>query len=203
MAYRLLRIVIRTLLRVFWHLRIEGAERLPPQGPYILATNHPSELDPVLLSAAFPVHFAYLASTHLQAMPAVFWFIRQFGEPIWVRRGLGDIGAIRACLSRLAAGDVLVIFPEGRVVQDVQLGPFHSGVAFLAIKGRVPVVPVALLGPAQMLPIGVRWPRLARLCIRIGVPLHHPEENGANAAIFASVIKHAIETLLLEPPVDA
>lgn len=188
---------------MLWHLRIEGAERLPPQGPYILATNHPSELDPILLAAAFPVQFAYLASTHLQGMPAVFWFIRQFTKPIWVRRGLGDIGAIRACLSRLAAGDILVIFPEGRVVQDVQLGPFHSGVAFLAIKGRVPVVPVALLGPAQMLPLGVRLPRLARLSIRIGVPLYHPEENGANAAIFASVIKRAVETLLLEPPDNA
>lgn len=197
-SYIVLYVIVRTLLRAFWHLRIEGQEHLPASGPYILVSNHPSELDPVLLSAAFPGRFAYLASRHLQDLPIIFWFIRRFGRPVWVQRGLGDLGAIKACLARLAAGDILVIFPEGRVVQADRLGPFHSGAAFLAIKGDVPVVPVALLGPAQMLPLGVRWPRPARLRIRVGAPLHQPTANGADAATFTTVINDAIERLLGE-----
>jgi len=171
-GYRVLRAVIRGLLRAIWGLHVEGLEHLPRQGPYVLAPNHPSEIDPIILGAALPLRPTYLASRHLQAMPVVYWLIRRLGDPVWVRRELGDHNAIKECLARLEAGEVLVIFPEGKVVQEKDLGHLYAGAAFLAIRGHVPVVPVGLVGVAEMLPLGVRWPHRARIGVRVGHLLH-------------------------------
>ncbi len=203
MGYRLVRALVRALLQVVWHLRVEGVERLPPRGPYILASNHSSEIDAVLLLAALPLRLTFLASQHLQQMPVVFWLIRQFVDPVWVRRELSDVGAIKACLHRLEAGEILAVFPEGRVIQEADLGPLHPGAAFLAIRGRVPIIPIALLGMAQMLPLGARWPRRAQVVIRVGTPLVPPTRNGDSAREFTEAIGRALRILLHRGPLDA
>ncbi len=191
----LVRRLLRALLQVVWHMRLEGVECLP-QGPCILVSNHGSEIDAVLLWAALPHRLTFLASQHLQHMPVVFWFIRQFVDPVWVRRELSDVGAIKACLHRLEAGEILVVFPEGRVIQEDDLGPLHPGAAFLGIRGRVPIIPVALLGSAQMLPLGARWPRRAQVVIRVGTPLAPPTGNGERARELTEAIGHALRNLL-------
>ena len=200
MGYRLLRILVRALLRLVWRFRVEGLECLPRQGPYIIAPNHPSEIDPIMLAAALPLRPTYLASRHLQQMPVVFWLIRRFVDPVWVRRGLSDVGAIKACLHRLGAGEILVVFPEGQVVQEADLGPLHPGAGFLAIRGRVPIVPVALHGVAQMWPLGARWPRWARVSVRVGAPLIPPLSNGDNAAKLTEAIAQSLRILLYGVP---
>ncbi len=195
-GYRLVRALVRALLQVVWHLRVEGVERLPPRGPYILASNHSSEIDAVLLLAALPLRLTFLASQHLQQMPVVFWLIRQFVDPVWVRRELSDVGAIKACLYRLEAGEILAVFPEGRVIQEADLGPLHPGAAFLAIRGHVLIIPVALLGMTQMLPLGARWPRRAQVSVRVGTPLVPPTSNGDSAREFTEAIGRALRILL-------
>jgi len=181
---------------VVWHLRVEGVDRLPSRGPYIIACNHPSEIDAPLLMAALPLRLTFLASRHLQEIPVIFWIIRQFVDPVWVRRELSDVGAIKASLHRLAAGEILVVFPEGRVIQDAELGPLHPGAAFLAIRGRVPVVPLVLIGAAKMLPLGARWPHRSALSIRIGTPLASPDTDGDNARKLMEVIQAELRNLL-------
>ncbi len=169
MLYRLLRAIVRGVLRARWHLTVSGTERLS-HPPYLLIANHSSEIDPVILSAALPLRPTYLAARDLDRFPVLFRIIRWF-NPVFVRRGLADIGSIKACLARLAQGDVLVIFPEGRVVQDAGLGAFHPGAAFVALRAGVPVVPVAIIGAVRMWPLGARWPRPSRLHVRVGEPV--------------------------------
>jgi 1-acyl-sn-glycerol-3-phosphate acyltransferase len=193
--YRILRFLVRGLLRGLWRLQTEGLAHFPQRGPFIIACNHPSEIDPIVLAAAVPFRPTYLASRHIEQFPVVFWLVRQF-DSVFVRRGLTDVGAMRACLSRLARGEVIVVFPEGRVVQDAALGPMHRGAAFLSLRGRVPVVPVALLGTATMWPLGARWPRPARLCVRVGAPLAVPTEDGKRAEEFMEHIGVALRDLV-------
>ncbi|MDQ7844311.1 MAG: lysophospholipid acyltransferase family protein [Armatimonadota bacterium] len=169
-GYRLLRVLVRGLLRAGWGLRVSGLEYLPPP-PCVLAPAHGSEIDAVVLSASLPFRPTFLAARELERFPWLFRLIRWF-DPVFVRRGgLADIGSVRACLARLERGDVLVIFPEGRVVQSAEPGPFHPGAAFLALRAQVPLVPVALLGLERMWPLGARWPRPSRIAVRIGRPL--------------------------------
>ncbi len=198
-GYRLLRFLVRGLLRVGWHLQVEGLARLP-RAVCILVPNHPSEIDPIILSAVLPFRPTFVASRHLEQFPVIFWLMQRFNNPVLVRREIIDIGAIKASLARLARGEFLVIFPEGRVIQDQPLGPLHAGAAFVAIRAQVPIVPVALIGLAKMWPLGARWPRRSHLTIRIGEPVTPPAENGDHAADVTEAIGRALRILLERAP---
>lgn len=191
-GYRLLRIVVRGLLRMVWRLRVTGLDRLPAP-PYVLAPNHGSEIDAVVLAASLPFRPAVLAARDLDRFPVLFRIIRWF-DPIFVRRGgLADVGSIKACIARLGRGEVLVIFPEGRVVQGGALGPFHPGAAFVAIRAGVSLVPVGLQGLERMWPLGARWPRCSRIAVRVGEPL--PPRPGEEPEALTARLKEAIEVL--------
>lgn len=184
----------RVLLRAGWGLDTEGLDRLPSRGPFIMTANHASEIDPIVLSAAMPFRVTYLAGQELDRYPLLFAIIRLF-NPIFVRRGVGDVGAMKACLERLARGEVLVIFPEGGVVQP-GMGTLHQGAAFLAIRAQVPVVPVALLGLSKMWPVGARLPRPGRVSIRIGDPIPPPPRDSQQTTGLIGMIRAAIDQLM-------
>jgi 1-acyl-sn-glycerol-3-phosphate acyltransferase len=184
----------RAMLVLGWHLEVDGLERLPSEGPFILTPNHASEIDPIVVSAALPFRVTYLAGRELDRFPVIFALLRLF-NPIFVRRGVGDVGALKACLERLAKGEVLVIFPEGGVVQP-GLGTLHEGAAFLAVRAQVPVVPVRLIGLVRMLPLGARLPRLSRVRVRLGDPIPAPPRNGQSASELNARIRAALDGLL-------
>ncbi|HEY3248313.1 MAG TPA: lysophospholipid acyltransferase family protein [bacterium] len=181
------------LLRAGWGLQVDGFEHLPPAGPYLICGNHPSEIDPVVLGAALPFRPTFVAGHELERYPVIFWLLQRF-DPVLVRRGMPDIGAVRACLARLEAGDVVVIYPEGGVVQDRLLGTLHPGAAFLALRTRVPVVPAAIFGVAQVWPLGARFPRGGKITIRFGLPLH--PKDGERPADLTKRIEAALLDLL-------
>jgi len=184
--------LVRGVLRAGWGLEVSGLEHLPPP-PCVLAPAHASEIDAVVLSAALPWRPTFLAARELERFPLLFRLIRWF-DPVFVRRGgLADIGSVRACLARIERGDVLVIFPEGRVVQSAEPGPFHPGAAFLAVRAGVPLVPVALLGLDRMWPLGARWPRPSQIAVRIGRPLQ--PAPGEEADALTARLRQAVVTL--------
>ncbi|MGS0764913.1 lysophospholipid acyltransferase family protein [Syntrophomonas curvata] len=165
MVYYIARGIARLLLLVL-NLKKEGLGKLPPNGPVIVAANHVSNWDPVIVGTALsrPVHFmakvelfnnVFLGKllTALHAFP--------------VRRGAADRRAIRQALDLLAEGEVVGIFPEGarqKVKPDIQV---HGGVALLALKSGAKVVPMACIGTDKNFPSG--WFR--PLIIRMGDPI--------------------------------
>lgn len=195
--YRLLWLFFRSLLLVGWRMRVIGLEHLPPRGPYIMTPNHPSEVDPVVLSTALPFRPTYLAGRELERYPVIFAILRMF-DPVFVRRGLSDVGAIKACLERLRRGEILVVFPEGGVVQHNSPGTLHPGAAFLAVRAGVPIVPVVLRGVSKMWPLGARWPRPSRVLIRFGAPIWPPASNGQGARELTETIGRTLRQLLAE-----
>jgi 1-acyl-sn-glycerol-3-phosphate acyltransferase len=195
-GYRFARALVRVILRAGWRLRVLGLEHLPDP-PYILAANHSSEIDPLVLGASVPDHVVYLASRHLEQLPIVFRLVRAF-DPVFVRRGLADIAGIRATLARLARGEVVAIYPEGRVIQDAPLGPLHEGLAFVALRAAAPIVPVAIFGASQMWPLGARRARLSRLTVKIGVPL--VPRGGEDARMLTARLRDALLGLLADEP---
>ena len=195
LKYRLVSGTARLLLRTVWGLRVEGLDRLPAS-PYIVAANHSSEVDPFILGASLPGRLVFLVSRHLERFPLVFRFIRAF-DPVLVRRGLADISGVRATIARLTWGEVVVIYPEGRVVQDAALGPLHDGLGFIALRAHVPVVPVAITGAARMWPLGSRRPRLSRILVRIGAPV--AARSGDDARSLTLRVRDALLDLLGEP----
>ena len=174
-AVRLGRGLTLPLLRTGFDFRVEGAHRVPSAGPALLACNHLSFLDPVVLQAALtrPIH--YLMTARLHRDPRWGWLFRLF-DTVPVTLGSGNFLALSAAQARLQAGEVVAVFPEGGISKDGSLGVFRPGVALLALRAAVPVLPVAIRGTREALPPGAYRPRRAQVRVRVGEPLPVPQD---------------------------
>lgn len=122
-------------------MRRRGTEHVPRRGPLLIVCNHVSVCDPIVLTAAArPRRTAMMAKAELFANPVVSFLLRlQRAFPI--RRGAGDVRAIRHALSLLDAGECIVIFPEGHVSRTGHMRRGHPGAGFFAQRPGVTVVP--------------------------------------------------------------
>ena len=170
--YRAIRGGCGPLLRGLFDLRVDGVEHLPASGPFILAANHHNYLDGVVLGVAVPRPLAFLVMPRVyRATPLHPAFHRRIGSiPINLERP--DPGAIKRVLRVLDAGRVVGIFPEGPFSQKGRLVSGQPGVAMIALRAGVPVVPAAIEGTYEAL-----WarrfylPRRHPLSVRFGEPL--------------------------------
>ncbi|HET9001756.1 MAG TPA: lysophospholipid acyltransferase family protein [bacterium] len=165
--YGVLRWILKGLLTLCCRLEVIGEKHIPDCGPVILAANHASQMDPLVLGAAIQRRFTFLAAAELLTMPILGPLVRPF-HPVPVRRGRFDLGAIRECLENLRRGGALLIFPEGKISTDGRLQPPHEGLAFLAHHTGVPVIPIGIRGTYQVWPLGTRWPHRGRITVHIG-----------------------------------
>jgi len=138
--YHLFRRAMMLLCRVLFGLTVHGAEKVPSEGPLIVASNHSQYADPVLVCVAVPRRLQWMAKRQLFVFPfrRFFEFIGSFP----VDREGGGRAAIRAALAFLAEGWALGIFPEGTHRGDGASREAKSGVVVLAVRGRAPVLPV-------------------------------------------------------------
>jgi 1-acyl-sn-glycerol-3-phosphate acyltransferase len=170
--YQLVRSTCAPALRRLFGLEVSGLEGLPDKGPFILAANHHNYLDGVVLGVALPRPISFLVMPRVfRASPLHPAFHRRIGS-IRVDLERPDPGAIRSALRVLGEGGVVGIFPEGPFSREGRLMPGLSGVAMIALRSGVPVVPAAVTGTYEALS-GRRFyvPRLTRLAVRFGKPL--------------------------------
>jgi 1-acyl-sn-glycerol-3-phosphate acyltransferase len=154
--YLFFRGLFRILASVLFDLKVYGRDNIPKDGGALLAPNHLSYLDPVLVGVQIARPVSYLAKSELFRNPFFGWGLRSV-HAYPVRQGAGDVGAIRETIARLQEGHLLNIFPEGSRSEDGQLAPIQAGVALVVRRARVPVVPVAIIGSYQA------WPRHRKL----------------------------------------
>lgn len=140
--YPLLRLVSLPFVRLVWRTRVSGLERLP-DGPFVLAANHESVLDPFVLGVVIPRHLRFLGKAELWRNPVVAWIGNGAGA-IPVVRDAGDLGAIERVTAALRAGDVVAIFPQGTVIGGPER-PWRRGAARAALASGAPIVPVCLV----------------------------------------------------------
>ena len=165
--------------RLLWGLRAEGVEHVPRTGPFIVVSNHCSNLDPPFIGWATGhqvgrvVHF--MAKIEMRSWFFIGWLATQSGT-FFVRRGEGDRNAQRFSLETLAAGRPIAIFAEGTRSRNGHLKEFKSGAAFLAIRSGAPVLPVAIAGSHRLFPDGSRIPHATRLTVRVGEPFSLPHQ---------------------------
>ncbi len=136
----------KTLFYALAQVECIDFENFPAMGPYILASNHISNLDVIYLGASSPRHLHYMAKVELYKNPIFAWTIRQCGS-FPVHRGESDAWALRQAGRVLEAGQVLCMFPEGTRSKDkAQLRQGKVGAVKLALDYHAPVVPVAISG---------------------------------------------------------
>jgi len=149
----------------------DGLERIP-LGRAVIVANHVSWLDPIVLPLVMPRKPAILAMAELWRMPGVGLVMRLYGRlAIPLRRGAVDTYAFRRALAALQDDRLLIVFPEGGISPDGTLRPFQRGAALLAVRADAPLVPVALIGTGDALPLDRTVPRLRRVTVRVGTPI--------------------------------
>ncbi|MBE3597733.1 MAG: 1-acyl-sn-glycerol-3-phosphate acyltransferase [Limnochordaceae bacterium] len=175
LLYRSARWVLRAVLVRYFRVRAYGIDRIPASGPVLLAINHLSMLDPLLIGVVVPRPVHFMAKEELFRYPV----LRQLLPKVHafpVRRGEADREAIHQALRRLQEGQVVGVFPEGTRSQDGRLLEIQGGTALLALKSGAPILPIAITGTERAMPRGAYWPRRVRVEIRVG-KLIHPETS--------------------------
>lgn len=143
--WKYLQILARVLTTNLFDLKVYGLENVPQTGGVLLAANHQSYLDPVLVAVRLRRPVSFMAKSELFENPYFGWFIRAL-HAYPVRQGEGDIGAIRQAIQRLNDGYALNVYPEGTRTEDGKIQPLEKGIALILRKVDVPVVPVAIDG---------------------------------------------------------
>jgi 1-acyl-sn-glycerol-3-phosphate acyltransferase len=160
--------ILRILLRTLWRLSLCDVRELP-DGPVILAANHRSFLDPLVLGAAVERRVTYMMTARYYDRPALNGFFRM-SRCIVVDETTDKRKPLRDSLEVLQAGHVLGIFPEGHISPDGRLQPAQPGLGWLAQKAGAPVYPVWLGGTREALVRGEGRLRLSRVVVRMGAP---------------------------------
>ncbi len=165
MFYSIARVVVSLLSKFFFRVKIHGLENFPKEGPYIVCFNHKSVLDPPVLGALMPKKIYTMAKEELFDNPFLALIIRNLGV-FPVKRGKGDIAAIKTALKVLKEGKVFAIFPEGTRSKNGELGKAQPGVAMIAIKAQAPIIPIANQGNYKL---------FSKMIINIGKPIRLDE----------------------------
>lgn len=167
--------VTHVLFGILEHIEIDGPlERIPRSGPLIVASNHTSNLDSVVIGAwimpAMGRRLHWLGKKELTELPVLGPLIRA-GSVHGIDRGAADVEAFRTALRILEAGHALLIFPEGTRSRTGALQQAHDGAAALALRSRATVVPVAIAGATAAWPRTSLLPRPRRRVVgRVGEP---------------------------------
>ena len=160
-------------------LHVEGLERVPPAGPFILVANHLSNLDPLIIGstaghkAGRLIHF--VSKEELRHWPLIGWLATQSGV-FFVRRGEGDRQAQRTALRFLTGGEPVGLFPEGHRSRDGVMHPGRAGAALLAVRSGAPILPVGISGTSGLFPNGTHLPHRSPVTVRIGQPFTLPHQ---------------------------
>ena len=186
-AWRVGHAAARVLLRLTaTPFEVRGLERLPA-GPCVLVSNHASYLDGVILVAALPRQFAFVAKRELLDQFISRIYLRRLGaefvERFDAQRSVADATRLAQAV---AQGRSLAIFPEGTFVAGPGLLPFHLGAFLAAARGCVPVVPLALRGNRELLPASTWWPKPARLEVEICEPISASSDT---SDVFAAAVR--------------
>ena len=177
MLFDVVRTVLPPVLRAVWRPVVEGADRVPLTGGVLLASNHLSFADSVVIPAVAPREVVFLAKSEYFTGTGVrgtlqrAWFEGLGMVPVDRDDTRSALDSLETALEVLRAGKAFGVYPEGTRSRDGRLYRGRTGVAQLALQSGAPIVPVGLIGTEQLQPVGSNRPRLAKVTVRFGEPL--------------------------------
>lgn len=148
--WSLTRLVQFFILPLYGRVTVVGVERVPRRGPLIVVSNHLNDADPGIIATRMPRRIVFMTKVELFRIPVLGTMLRLYGA-FPVRRGEADLSALRKSKEALRDGLALGLFPEGtRSGERATLGKAWPGAALIALRGRVPILPVGITGSQHM-----------------------------------------------------
>jgi len=175
--YRTLHTVLPPALRAVWRPTVEGIDNVPREGGVLLASNHLSFVDSVVIPSVAPRDVVFLAKaeyftgTGVRGALQRAWFEGLGMIPVDRDDSRAAIESLGTALEVLREGKAFGVYPEGTRSRDGRLYRGRTGVAQLALQSGAPIVPVGLIGTEKIQPVGSNRPRLAKVTVRFGEPL--------------------------------
>jgi len=199
------RVFLAPLARLIFRPRIIGRANVPKNGAVLIASNHLSFIDSVVITLVAPRSVSFLAkSSYFTGTGFRGWVSRAFFTGVGaipVERGAGQAAqdALNSGLDVLKHGEAFSIYPEGTRSRDGRLYKGRTGVAWLALTSGAVVVPVALTGTQDLQPVGAKLPRLARVTVEFGAPLelgvHGSADSGRARRAATDAVMEAIHRM--------
>jgi 1-acyl-sn-glycerol-3-phosphate acyltransferase len=185
-------LIIKTILSP---VTVTGLDK-PTAAPRVYAVTHASALDIPILYVHLPFQFRIIFKSELLSYPFVGWHLRRSGQVcINQQNPSASIGAIKSALKSLRSGTPLVIFPEGGRSPNGELLPFLPGAFFLAIKAQADIVPIALIGTFDLLPMNTYHIKSRPLEMRVGEPVPTAGMTLRDTETVSAKVRAAIEGL--------
>jgi len=195
-------VVVGPILRGIFRPWVVGVENVPAEGAVILASNHLSFIDSIFLPLIVDRHVSFLAkSDYFTRKGLKGWatktFMKATGQlPIDRSGGKASEASLNTGLRVLARGEILGIYPEGTRSPDGKLYRGRTGVARMILEAGVPVVPVAMVDTAEIMPIGKRLPKIGRIGIVIGEPIDFSRFDGMEGDRF--ILRSVTDEIMYE-----
>lgn len=168
MFYNICYAIVRFVMLFVFRIKVVGGENIPEEGGVIAAFNHTSNWDPVIAGLSCPRPLRFMAKEELFENFVFGALIKKLGA-FPVHRGKGDIGAIKSSLKILGEGEAMLMFPEGHRIKDGRKVKAKPGVALIAQRAQVPIVPVNISGE-------YKW--MHRVTVTYGKPVSLEEYYG-------------------------
>lgn len=166
---------VGSIFRTFFPVQIEGREHLPKSGKMILAGNHTGWVDTLILQTACKRPVWYITGPTAFQLPVVKWIIKYFNV-IPLQYGKG-VKALDNAVTKLNKGEVVCIFPEGRLTEDGKLNKFNKGVAYMHKNGKAPIIPFVIQGGFEAWAHNRPFPTFRKIVIQFGQPLNMQESE--------------------------
>jgi 1-acyl-sn-glycerol-3-phosphate acyltransferase len=195
LTYRVFRSLVCSFTQVFTRLHVDGRDRLPPTGAYVLAPVHRSYVDTPIVACVTSRRIRFMGKKEMWKYPALGWLFSALGA-FPVNRGTADREALSRCITVLEGGEPLVLFPEGERKDGPRIHPLFDGAAFVAARAGVPIVPVGIGGSARVMPRHAKMIRPRKVHVVIGEPII--VEVGASGRAPRRAITDASERLSVE-----
>jgi len=176
-VYSVIHTVVAPTAKLIWRPRVRGLENVPATGAVILASNHLSFADSLVIPIIVPRKVAFLAKSDYFTGPGLkgalsrIWFEGIGMLPVDRDDPRAALGSLDTALEVLGRGEAFGLYPEGTRSRDGRLYRGRTGVAHLALTAGCPIVPVGLTGTPQLQPVGARLPRVVPVSVTFGEPI--------------------------------
>jgi 1-acyl-sn-glycerol-3-phosphate acyltransferase len=176
--YGVVHTIVVPVAKVVWRPTVTGLENVPESGPVILASNHVSFADSVVIPVVVPRKVVFLAKSDyftghgVKGLASRLWFEGLGMLPVDRDDSKAALASLDTAREVLDRGEAFGIYPEGTRSRDGRLYRGRTGVAHLALTAGVPVVPVGLTGTEKLQPVGARMPRIVPITVTFGQPIH-------------------------------